>query len=116
MITVKFNNPGLSRKYYVIKVSYVDQVTNTQIVGVNTLLETKLSWGQVCSILAAYVKDNYRLSVTPVENTKRFPAGYYESFTIDQVASDISRMRFIKHETVEEPKVVYVTRTITTEL
>lgn len=116
MITVDFQRSGLQKKYIIVKVSYVDPMTNEQVIGVNSLLETKLSMAQVASILGAYVKDTYKLTLKEVEGTKKFPAGYHVSFTIDTVASDISRLRFIKYDTIEVPKVVYVEKTIKKEL
>ena len=117
MITVDFQRSGLQKKYIIVQVSYVDPMTNEQVVGVDRLLETKLSMAQVASILGAYVKDTYKLTLKEVEGTKRyFPRGYYASFTIDTVASDISRLRFIKYDTIEVPKVVYVEKTVKKEL
>lgn len=116
MIIVDFQRSGLQKKYIIVKVSYVDPMTNEQVIGVNSLLETKLSMAQVASILGAYVKDTYKLTLKEVEGTKRFPGGYYESFTIDSIASDIHRLRFIKYDTIEVPKVVYVEKTIKKEL
>ena len=114
MITVDFQRSGLQKKYIIVKVSYVDPMTNEQVIGVNSLLETKLSMAQVASILGAYVKDTYKLTLKEVEGTRRFPVGYYESFTIDSIASD--RLRFIKYDTIEVPKVVYVEKTVKKEL
>ena len=116
MITVDFQRAGLKKNLFIVKVSYVDPMTNEQVIGVNSLLETKLSMAQVASILGAYVKDTYKLTLREVEGTKRFPGGYYESFTIDSIASDISRLRFIKYDTIEVPKVVYVQKTMRKEL
>lgn len=116
MITVDFQRSGLQKKYIIVKVSYVDPMTNQEIIGVNSVLETKLSMAQVASILGAYVKNTYKLTLKEVEETKRFPAGYYESSTIDSIASDIHRLRFIKHDTIEVPKVVYVQKTVKKEL
>ena len=116
MITVDFQRSGLQKKYIIVKVSYVDPMTNEQVIGINSLLETKLSMAQVASILGAYVKDTYKLTLKEVEGAKRFPGGYYESFTIDSIASDISRLRFIKYDTIEVPKVVYVEKTVKKEL
>ena len=116
MITVDFQRAGLKKNLFIVKVSYVDPMTNEQVIGVNSLLETKLSMAQVASILGAYVKDTYKLTLKEVEGTKRFPEGYYESFTIDSIASDIHRLRFIKYDTVEMPKVVYVQKTVKKEL
>ena len=116
MITVRFNSQRLERKYFIIKVSYEDLMTHEQQRAVNTLLETRLSEEQVCSILGAYCKDSYKLTIQPVVGNKKFPAGYYESFSIDSVASDISRVRFIKTSSIEVPRVVYVKKQIEEEL
>lgn len=43
MIAVDFQRSGLQKKYIIVKVSYVDPMTNKQVIGVNSLLETKLS-------------------------------------------------------------------------
>lgn len=118
MITVDFQRAGLKKNLFIVKVSYVDPITNQEVVGVNSVLETKLSMEQVASVLAAYVKDTYKLTIKVPEIVKGrlLPCGYYETFTIDNVASDISRLRFIKYDTIEVPKVVYVQKTIKKEL
>lgn len=112
MITVKFDKPGLNTNLFVIKVSY------NEVIGVNEVLETKLSLEQVASVLAAYKKDTYKLTITPTTRSKGIglPGGYYETFSIDTVASHIKRLRFVRTITIEEPKVVFVTKTVTTEL
>jgi hypothetical protein len=71
--------------------------------------------GQVASVLAAYKKESYKLSITPVGG-KKIPAGYHESFSIESLISQVSRLRFIETSVVEEPKVVYIQRTVTKEL
>jgi hypothetical protein len=91
-------------------------MTHEQQRAIDTLLETRLSEELVCSILRAYCKDSYKLTIQPVVGNKKFPAGYYESFSIDSVASDISRIRFIKTSSIEVPKVVYVKKQIEEEL
>lgn len=118
MITVDFQRNGLQKKYIIVKVSYVDPMTNQEVIGVNSVLETKLSMEQVASVLAAYVKDTYKLTIKVPEINKGrlLPGGYYETFTLDTIASDISRLRFIKYDTIEVPKVVYVEKTIKKEL
>lgn len=115
MITISFNNQGVANKLYIVKVSY-PITENISKVGINALLDTKLSLGQVASVLAAYRKDGYKLTIAPVEKGKKFPAGYYESFSIDNLISQVSRLRFIETSVVEEPKVVYIQRTVTKEL
>ena len=118
MITVDFQRAGLKKNLFIVKVSYVDPTTNQEVIGVNSVLETKLSMEQVASVLAAYVKDTYKLTIKVPEINKGrlLPGGYYETFTLDTIASDISRLRFIKYDTVEVPKVVYVEKTIKKEL
>ena len=115
MITVRFNSQRLERKYFIVKVSYEDPMTHEQLRAIDTLLETRLSEELVCSILGTYCKDSYKLTIQPVGN-KKFPSGYYESFTIDAIASDISGVRFIKTHSIEVPKVVYVKKQIEEEL
>jgi hypothetical protein len=90
-------------------------MTHEQQRAIDTLLETRLSEELVCSILGAYCKDSYKLTIQPVDG-KKFPSGYYESFTIDSIASDISRVRFIKTRSIEVPKVVYIKKQIEEEL
>lgn len=114
MITVNFNRQGVANKLYIVKVSY-PITENILKVGINVLLDTKLSLEQVASVLAAYKKDGYKLTVAPIEG-KKFPAGYYESFSIDNLISQVSRLRFIETSVVEEPKVVYIQKTVTKEL
>lgn len=114
MITISFNQQGVANKLYIVKVSY-PITENISKVGINVLLETKLSLEQVASVLAMYKKDSYKLTIAPVEG-KKFPAGYHESFTIDNLISQVSRLRFIETSVVEEPKVVYIQRTVTKEL
>lgn len=116
MITVRFNSQRLERKYFIIKVSYEDPMTYEQQRAIDTLLETRLSEEQVCSILGAYCKDTYKLTIQPVVGNKKFPAGYYESSTIDTIASDISRVRFIKTSCIEVPKVVFIKKQVEEEL
>lgn len=118
MITVDFQRAGLKKNLFIVKVSYVDPMTNQEVIGVNSVLETKLSMEQVASVLAAYVKDTYKLTIKVPEINKGrlLPGGYYETFTLDTIASDISRLRFIKYDTVEVPKVVYVQKTLKKEL
>lgn len=118
MITVDFQRAGLKKNLFIVKVSYVDPMTNQEVIGVNSVLETKLSMEQVASVLAAYVKDTYKLTIKVPEINKGrlLPGGYYETFTLDTIASDISRLRFIKYDTVEVPKVVYVQKTVKKEL
>lgn len=118
MITVDFQRAGLKKSLFIVKVSYVDPMTNQEVIGVNSVLETKLSMEQVASVLAAYVKDTYKLTIKVPEINKGrlLPGGYYETFTLDTIASDISRLRFIKYDTVEVPKVVYVQKTVKKEL
>jgi hypothetical protein len=116
MITVEFDGASLKKNLFIVKVSYVDPMTNQEVIGVNSVLATRLSMKQVASVLLAYVKDTYKLTLKEVEGTKRFPGGYYESSTIDSIASDIHRLRFIKYDTIEVPKVVYVEKTIKKEL
>jgi hypothetical protein len=115
MITIDFNRQGVANKLYIVKVAY-PITENISKVGINVLLETKLSLEQVASVLAMYKKDSYKLTIAPVEKGKKFPAGYYESFTIDNLISQVSRLRFIETSVVEEPKVVYIQRTVTKEL
>ena len=115
MITVRFNAQRLERKYFIVKVSYEDPMTHEQQKAIDTVLETRLSEEQVCSILGAYCKDTYKLTIQPVVG-KKFPTGYYEGCTIDSIASDISRVRFIKTSSMEVPKVVYVKKQIEEEL
>ncbi len=114
MITVRFDNPGLNTQYYIVKVSYF--TLTEEIVGINLVLETKMSDIQVASVLAANVKDTYKLSITSIPKSKKLPGGYYETFSIDDVLSKISRLKFVETRVVEEPKVVYVKRVITKEL
>lgn len=118
MITVDFQRAGLKKSLFIVKVSYVDPMTNQEVIGVNSVLETRLSMEQVASVLAAYVKDTYKLTIKVPEINKGrlLPGGYYETFTLDTIASDISRLRFIKYDTVEVPKVVYVQKTMRKEL
>lgn len=118
MITVDFQRAGLKKNLFIVKVSYVDPMTNQEVIGVNSVLETKLSMEQVASVLAAYVKDTYKLTikVPEIHKGRLLPGGYYETFTIDSIASDIHRLRFIKYDTIEVPKVVYVEKTVKKEL
>lgn len=118
MITVDFQRAGLKKNLFIVKVSYADSMTNQEVIGVNSVIETRLSMEQVASVLAAYVKDTYKLTIKVPEINKGrlLPGGYYETFTLDTIASDISRLRFIKYDTVEVPKVVYVEKTIKKEL
>lgn len=116
MITVRFNSQRLERKYFIIKVSYEDPMTHEQQRALDTLLETRLSEEQVCSILGAYCKDTYKLTIQPVVGNKRLPAGYWESSTIDTIASDIYRVRFIKTSCMEVPKVVFIKKQVEEEL
>lgn len=118
MITVDFQRAGLKKSLFIVKVSYVDPMTNQEVIGVNSVLETRLSMEQVASVLAAYVKDTYKLTIKVPEINKGrlLPCGYYETFTLDTIASDISRLRFIKYDTIEVPKVVYVQKTMKKEL
>lgn len=118
MITVDFQRAGLKKSLFIVKVSYVDPMTNEEVIGVNSVLETRLSMEQAASVLAAYVKDTYKLTIAVPEIVKGrlLPCGYYETFTIDSVASDISRLRFIKYDTIEVPKVVFIQKTVKKEL
>lgn len=115
MITAKINTQGLERKYFIVKLSYEDKSTHEQLTAVDTLLETRLSEEQICSILASYCKDTYKLTIQPILG-KKFPGGYYESFNIDTIASQISRVRFIKTCSIEVPTVVYIKKQIVEEL
>ena len=118
MITVDFQRAGLKKNLFIVKVSYVDPMTNQEVIGVDSVLETRLSMEKVASVLAAYVKDTYKLTIKVPEINKGrlLPAGYYETFTLDSIASDISRLRFIKYDTIEVPKVVYIQKTVSKEL
>lgn len=116
MITVKWNSQRLERKYFIVEVSYEDPMTHEQQKAIHTLLETRLSEELICSILGAYCKDSYKLTIQPVVGNKKFPSGYHESFTIDAVASDISRVRFIKTSSIEVPKIVYIKKQVEEEL
>lgn len=109
MITFKFDKQGLTTKRYVVKVSYNDTV------GINVVLETKMQLIHVMSIVRAYLKDSYDLTITPV-TTKGLPAGYYESYSLDNILSMVSRIRFYEVKTVKEPKVVYVEKVVENEL
>lgn len=114
MITISFNQQGVANKLYIVKVSY-PITENISKVGINALLDTKLSLEQVANVLAAYKKDGYKLTVAPIEG-KKVPAGYHESFSIESLISQVSRLRFIETSVVEEPKVVYIQKTIMKEL
>jgi hypothetical protein len=111
MVSIRFNNPGLKTNYYEVVVSC--HTPEGEIVGINEVLESKLSEIQVASVLAAYVKDSHKLSIRSCDKK---PAGHYETFTIDNVVSLISRLKFVEISVVEEPKVVYVKKVITKEL
>lgn len=109
MITFNFERKGLPDKLFIVKVSYGDKV------AIDKLLSCKLSLIEVASILRNYVKDNYKLSIEPCEG-KKFPCGYYESFCLDSIVSLCSRLRFVEVKHIEIPKVVYINKTIETEI
>lgn len=116
MITVRFNNQYLKTKFFIVKINYVTPLTKEEITGLDILVESKLSLEEVASIVASYKKDGYKAVVEEIETTKKFPAGYYESCTIDNAVTKINRLRFIEHNTIEVPKVVYIKKTISKEL
>lgn len=115
MITFELKPQRLEKKLFIVKVFYEDPVTNEKIPGVDCLLETKLSVGQVYSILSDNCKDTYKFSITFVPG-KKWPGGYHESYSIDSVACYVSRTRFVKTSVVETPQVILVKKTITKEL
>jgi hypothetical protein len=109
MINFRFDKQGLSTKLYIVKVSYNDTI------GINVVLQTKLELAHVMSIVRAYLKDSYTLTIAPV-TTKGLPGGYYESYALDNLLSMISRIRFYEVKTVKEAKVVYVEKVVENEL
>jgi hypothetical protein len=109
MIKTQFKSTGLQNHSYIIKVSYGD------VVGINHLLNTKLDDIQVASLIASYMKPSYTLDRRDV-STKKFPGGYYESFSIDNILSLVSRLRFVEVSVVKEPRIVYIDKVVEKEL
>lgn len=103
MIKANFTKPRLVMQMMKIEVKCQGYI------GISSILETRLPLEDVCALLAKHTK--YDVVITPLEG-KRFPAGYYQSFGIDSILSDISRLQFVKETTIEVPKTVYITQTI----
>lgn len=111
---------SLPRRYYIVKVSYTDPVTNESVTGINDVVITQFTEDVVCAVLGAYCKDTYKLTIKPIEGTvkenEKLPGGYYEAYGIEHMASRINRIRFVKTSIVEVPRIVYVQKTTTKEL
>lgn len=106
MITKAFKGIAPSKKYYIIKVTCCGEEESW-------LLETRLPHLEVARILLSYMKDSYKLHT---QELSKWPAGYFESHDLDSSISIISRLRFIEYKTIEVPKTVMVSKTISTEL
>jgi hypothetical protein len=61
------------------------------------------------------MKPSYTLEIQEV-STKKFPGGYYESFSIDDILSLVLRLRFVEVSVVKEPRVVYIDKVVEKEL
>lgn len=103
MIKANFTKPRLAMQRMKVEIRCQGHI------GISSILDTRLPLEDVCALLAKHTK--YEVVVTPLEG-KRFPAGYYESFCIDSILSDISRLQFVKETTREVPKTVYITETV----
>lgn len=101
MITSRFDKQGLTTKIYIVKISCKG------VCGFNYAVQTKLPIIWVHSLIKAHVREGYEVNVSEAIGNK-LPSGYYETFTIDNVLSNASRLRFYELETVKEEKVVYV--------
>jgi hypothetical protein len=111
---------SLPNRYYIVKVSYTDPITNESVTGIDDIVKTQFTEDVVCAVLGAYCKDTYKLTVKPIEGTakdyKKLPSGYYEVYGIEHMASRINRIRFVRTSTIEIPKIVYVQKEIRKEL
>jgi len=109
MIKANFKSTGLQNRRFIVKVSYQDTV------GINHIVDTKLDDVSLASLIAAYIKPSYTLEIQEVSVTK-FPSGYYESFSVDNIISLAHRLRFVEIKIVKEPKIVYIDKVIEKEL
>lgn len=120
MIEVEIKkSESLPNRYYIVKVSYTDPITNESVTGIDDVVKTQFTEEIVCAALGAYCKDTYKLTIKPIEGdvkSNKLPNGYYETYSIDHMASRINRIRFVRTSTIEVPKIVYVQKTITKEL
>lgn len=112
MIKAVFQNPGLTTNYYIVKVSYSNG--EETCVGLNEVVQTKLSQLQLVALARSYVKNNYIVEVS-TSHTK-IPSGYSETFITDTFLSHCRRIRFIETKTVLVPKTVFVEEVHTKEL
>lgn len=109
MIKTQFKSTGLQNRRFIVKVSYQDTV------GITRIVDTKLNDIQVASLIASYMKPSYTLEIQEV-SVKKIPYGYYECFSIDNILSLVSRLRFVEVSVVKEPKIVYIDKVVEKEL
>lgn len=109
MIKAEFKPVGLQNRRFIVKVSYQDTV------GINHVVDTKLDDVSLASLIATYIKPSYTLEIQEV-SIKKFPSGYYESFSVDNIISLAHRLRFVEIKIVKEPRVIYVNKVIEKEL
>lgn len=106
MITKSFRGVAPAKKYYIIKVTCCGEEESW-------LLKTRLPHLEVARILLSYMKGSYKLHI---QELPKWPDGFFESNDLDYSISKVSRLRFIEHKTMEVPKIVMVSETISKEL
>ena len=109
MIKTQFKSTGLQNRRFIVKVSYQDTV------GINHIVDTKLDDFSLASLIATYIKPGYTLEIQEV-SVKKFPEGYYESFSVDNIVSLAHRLRFVEVSVVKEPRIVYIDKVVEKEL
>ena len=112
MILQRFNrNSGVRSQAYIVTVSYTDPETGeTPLSKYSSRMLSILPEDTVLSVLASFVKSNYKLTV------EKITTGVGDYGCLESVCKDLAKLTFVRMETKEVPRTIYVKQTVVTDL